>query len=84
MVHDCEHDPHASLADSDEDDDSGLSYDQDDCFICEFQLDYCEVPQFTIPKVAKANNVVLAPGEVGEAQGSIALCYTLRGPPALV
>lgn len=83
LVHDCdEHQTH-SVAHDNDDAGSDVSFDQDDCFMCEFQLDYFEVPEFIIPKGVKPSYYVAAPGQTGKAQSEFVLSYALRGPPAI-
>jgi hypothetical protein len=47
-VHDCDHDHHDHV-----ENESGISFEQDDCFACEFDLDFFEVPSLSYAKVQK-------------------------------
>jgi len=86
LVHDC--DSHASHTEShisiEETDDhhNGLHAEQDDCHICEFQLDFFEVPNLVFPKSAKAQYGIQVPGILGDSAIASLLSYDLRGPPA--
>jgi len=78
FVHDCDHHEKHQVSDS------GDSINADDCFVCEFQLDFFEVPNFQLPQfIQKANfAVIFAAPRIAEADFHLA--YSLRGPPAIV
>ncbi len=86
LVHDC--DSHASHTESHlsfvdtHDHHDGVHAEQDDCHVCEFQLDFFEVPNFTFSKSAKAQYAIQVPGILGNAAVASFLAYDLRGPPS--
>ncbi|GAB5418596.1 MAG: hypothetical protein Crog4KO_03530 [Crocinitomicaceae bacterium] len=85
-MHDCDShashtESHFSFEDTDEHHD-GLHAEQDDCHVCEFQLDFFEVPNFTFLKPAKAQYVIQVPRILGDATVAPFLAYDLRGPPS--
>lgn len=82
FVHDCDH--HDVSVAVDADDDAGASFEQDECFVCEFQLDYFEVPQFTLPKFVFKDNTVAVVANTEDSKANYVSHYVLRGPPTLV
>jgi len=81
FVHDC--DSHHEK-DTQHEHTSELSIDQDDCFACEFQLDYFEVPTFSLIKFHFTPIEPLTTKRVQKALNSYVPDYALRGPPNFV
>lgn len=79
LVHDCDY--HNASTTSEEGNDATVHFEQDTCFVCEFQLDFFEIPTFSlhINSISEfLGTRVLPTQKVAAAQVD---SFSLRGPP---
>ena len=86
LVHECHHDTAAHVHKHDADSDSDevtTTIDQDECFICEFDVDVFECPAPFIPKYYRQNNATQTEVPVSKVKQEEFEMFTLRGPPTV-
>lgn len=83
IVHDHDHDHHEKICIDDEHS-SDASFEEGDCFVCEFQLDFFEIPQFKVPKFKSEGNYAKVVNQTDKAKSGYVSIKNLRGPPQFV
>ena len=79
LVHDCHHDEHSHEHSSESD--HGLSFDQDECFVCEFDLDIAPTPIVMSFELADAQYQRFVETKLNVYSSSKNEDISLRGPP---
>lgn len=78
-MHDCDHDEHSHQHSSESN--QGLSIDQDECFVCEFDLDIAEIPTPFNREMFKRDNSAFVVQQASQFVREEFDLFSLRGPP---
>jgi len=83
FVHDCDgHEiEHSNHNNDNQDHDFSVSVDYDNCFICEFDLGFFNVPELKIPAFAKFFNYTFNEPSVEYLSPDEFSAFSHRGPP---
>jgi len=82
-VHECDHDSSAHHDSSHSDSSDLLSFDQDDCFACEFQLDVAPTALALSLKLAEQAYSQFVESKLNLYASSEFDLFSLRGPPII-